>query len=105
MKSTTYVPEVLNLSFLHQFLRLRLEVKRQGEIHWLERAAAAKEFTARYQQCALPGSALDSIQRPGIKNPCFGGPSIAKGLETPIWLRARAAGDLRGIRAPQGHLL
>jgi hypothetical protein len=60
---------------MHQFLRLRLEVKRPEEVHWLEQRAAAKEFTARDQQYALPDPVLDRIQRTGHKDTFFGGTS------------------------------
>lgn len=90
---------------MHQLLRMRLKAQGQGDICRLERRAAAKELAVSDQQCALLGDALDRIKRLGPKDSFPGYPSVTRGLETPIWLRARAAGDLRRTRATQGHLL
>ncbi len=49
-----------------------LEVKRQGEIHRLERSVTTKKHAVGYFQCALPGSALVRMPRVDFKysSPC-----------------------------------
>lgn len=66
-------------------LQCCLEAQRQGEIHRLESRAAAKEPATGDQQCALPGSAMDPIQRPGRKDPLAGCSPIAQRLEAALW--------------------
>ena len=68
-------------------------------------SAAAKKPATGDQQCSLSGSALDRMQRLGFEDPLVGCSPVTQGLEAPLRLRARAAGNLRGIRATQRHLL